>query len=247
MTNLPGADRGKPPLSAAARQIYCSRLDIVTRYDPGPREPGCCKDSDVAVRRPVDPTTVKRTHSWVLTDVRRNIVPSLIVLSLIVSFDLVGTQDDPRTVPGITNFARVNNRLYRGAQPNGDGISSLARLGVRTIINLRMTNDVWSAEEAEARALGITYTNVPMSGIGRPTDDQVAKVLSIIETGSNPVFVHCQRGADRTGTIIACYRIQHDKWSSKQALQEAKEHGMSALEIGMRHYVAEFEKSHKAD
>jgi len=123
----------------------------------------------------------------------------------------------------------------------------LRQQGVRTIINLRMTNDVWSAEEEKARDVGIAYTNVPMSGIGRPTDEQVAKVLSIIETGTNPVFVHCQHGADRTGTIIACYRIRHDKWPSKQALQEAKEYGMSPLEIGMKRYVAEFEKSHKPD
>ena len=150
-------------------------------------------------------------------------------------------------MPGITNLARVNNCLYRGAQPNRDGIKSLARLGVRTIINLRMTNDVWFAEEAEARAMGITYTNVPMSGIGRPTDEQVAKVLLIFETSTAPVFVHCQHGADRTGTIIACYRIRHDKWPSKQALREAKEYGMSPLEIGMKHYVVDFGKSHKSD
>lgn len=163
------------------------------------------------------------------------------------SFGLMRSEDSQLKVAGITNFARVNNHLYRGAQPNGDGIKSLARLGVKTIINLRMTNDVWSAEEAEARAAGITYTNVPMSGIGRPTDEQVLKVLSIIETATDPVFVHCQHGADRTGTIIACYRIRHDKWTGKQALQEAREHGMSPLEIEMKHYIAVFGKARKTD
>jgi uncharacterized protein (TIGR01244 family) len=181
---------------------------------------------------------MKRTDCRLL-----NILPSLIVSSSLASFGLASAQEARLTVPGITNFVRVNHRLYRGAQPNSDGIKSLARLGVSTIINLRMTNDVWSAEEAQARAMGITYTNVPMSGIGRPTDEQVAKVLSIIETGTKPVFVHCQHGADRTGTIIACYRIRHDNWPSKQALQEAKKYGMSPLEIGMKRYVVDFGKS----
>jgi protein tyrosine/serine phosphatase len=185
---------------------------------------------------------VKRTDGRLL-----NILSSLIASWLLASFGLASAQEARATVPGITNFAKVNDLLYRGAQPKSDGIKSLARLGVRTIINLRMTNDVWSAEEAEARALGITYTNVPMSGIGRPTDQQVAKVLLIIETGTKPVFVHCQHGADRTGTIIACYRIQHDKWPSKQALQEAKKYGMSPLEIGMKRYVVDFGKSHKSE
>jgi len=176
-----------------------------------------------------------------------DILPSLVVSSLLASVGLVSAQHARITVPGITNFARVNDSLYRGAQPNGEGIKSLARLGIRTIINLRMTNDVRFAEEPEARALGITYTNVPMSGIGRPTDEQVAKVLLLIETSTAPVFVHCQHGADRTGTIIACYRIRHDQWPSKQALHEAKQYGMSPLEIGMKHYVVDFGKSHKSD
>ena len=189
-----------------------------------------------------NPKIVKRTHCRFLS-----ILPSLMVSWLLTSVGLVSAQNARIIVPGITNCARVNDSVYRGAQPNGEGIKSLARLGVRTIINLRMTNDIWFAEEAEARAMGITYTNVPMSGIGRPTDEQVAKVLLIIETSTAPVFVHCQHGADRTGTIIACYRIRHDKWPSKQALQEAKEYGMSPLEIGMKHYVVDFGKSHKSD
>lgn len=189
-----------------------------------------------------NPMIVQRVHRRLL-----NILPSLIVSSLLASVDLVSAQNARITLPGITNCARINNCLYRGAQPNGEGIKSLARLGVRTIINLRMTNDVWFAEEAEARARGIAYVNVPMSGIGRPTDEQVAKVLLIIQACTEPVFVHCQHGADRTGTVIACYRIQHDKWPSKQALQEAKEYGMSPLEIGMKHYVVDFGKSHKSD
>ncbi len=109
-----------------------------------------------------------------------------------------------------------------------------------------MTNDVWVAEEAEARANGITYTNVPMRGLGRPADQQVTKVLSIIESFPSPVFIHCEHGCDRTGTIIACYRIKHDHWTSKRALSEAIQHGMSRWEIGMKKYVVAFEESCKS-
>jgi protein tyrosine/serine phosphatase len=104
-----------------------------------------------------------------------------------------------------------------------------------------MTNDVWLAEEGEACAYGMIYTNVPMRGLGRPTDEQVAKVLSIIETFPSPVFIHCKHGCDRTGTIIACYRIKHDQWTSKQALSEASQYGMSRWEVGMKNYVGDFE------
>jgi protein tyrosine/serine phosphatase len=52
--------------------------------------------------------------------------------------------------------------------------------------------------------------------------------------------VHCWRGKDRTGTIIACYRIQHDGWSSRQALKEAEQRGLSHAEFGMRSFILKF-------
>ena len=173
----------------------------------------------------------------------------LSLLSLALLFCIAGCATGPRGFPpteGIANLDRVNDGLYRGAQPNDLGLKSLSRLGIKTIVNLRMTNDVWVAEAAEASTNGITYTHVPMRGFGRPTDEQVTKVLSIIETSSSPVFIHCQHGCDRTGTIIACYRIKHDGWTSQQALSEASLYGMSNWEIGMKNYVREFEKTHKA-
>jgi protein tyrosine phosphatase (PTP) superfamily phosphohydrolase (DUF442 family) len=156
---------------------------------------------------------------------------------------LAGCASGPRGHPareGINNFDRVNDGLYRGAQPNNLGLKALARLGIKTVVNLRLADDVWPAEAAEALALGMTYTNVPMSGCGRPADAQVRTVLAILETAPAPVFVHCKVGCDRTGTIIACYRIQHDQWTSQNALREAKQYGMSAWMIGMKRYITHF-------
>jgi protein tyrosine/serine phosphatase len=174
---------------------------------------------------------------------RRNI---LLVVIVLASFVLAAcaTAQLVSTIRGIPNFHRVNDRLYRGGQPRRLGIKSLARLGIATIINLRETNVVWSAEGPEAHAVGITYTNVPMSGVSQPTDQQVMQVLTLLETARGPVFIHCLHGADRTGTIIACYRIKHDKWTSTQALREARQYGMSAWETGMKKYIKDFAKSH---
>ena len=143
---------------------------------------------------------------------------------------------------GILNFGKINESLYRGAQPDAEGIQNLKRLGIKTIINLRMTGDVWKGEEAEARASGILYTNLPMKGLGRPTDEQVAQALSLINTLPSPVFVHCQHGCDRTGTVIACYRMEHDQWSNRSSLQEARQYGFSRWEWGMKKCVLNFGK-----
>jgi len=56
------------------------------------------------------------------------------------------------------------------------------------------------------------------------------------------VFVHCKRGADRTGTIIGCYRIAHEGWTADRALSEAKQYGMSWLERGMREYISDYHR-----
>lgn len=146
---------------------------------------------------------------------------------------------------GILNFGKVDDRLYRGAQPDAAGVSSLKKLGVKMIINLRLSGDVWKAEAAEAMVNGIIYTNMPMKGYGRPKAAQIREVLKTIEGYPLPVFVHCEHGCDRTGTIIACYRIQHDRWSSARALEEAKRFGLSKLEWGMKKFILQFEDASK--
>ncbi len=140
----------------------------------------------------------------------------------------------------IPNFGRVSDQVYRGAQPGLAGIGNLKQLGVGLVINLRMPGELWAAEAREASANGIAYTNVPMQKPGWPADEQIRKVLSLIRNSPAPAFVHCHRGCDRTGTIIACYRIEHDHWSSADALREAKRFGMSWRRFGMKRYVKDF-------
>lgn len=148
---------------------------------------------------------------------------------------------------GILNYGKVSDHLYRGAQPDAEGIKSLKRLGVKMIVNLRMAGDQWKDEASLAQASGIQYTNFPMSGAGRPNEEQVRQILSLFESYPDPVFVHCQHGCDRTGTIVACYRIQHDHWSGDLALREAKKYGISFIEIRMKRFVAYFARPPKPD
>jgi protein tyrosine/serine phosphatase len=168
----------------------------------------------------------------------------LFIVLLATDGTMVGARE--RGLPpseGIVNFGQVNDRLYRGAQPDAPGIRNLKKLGIKSIVNLRMAADVWKPEDAEAKANGIIYTNLPMKGYGRPAPEQVAKVLAAIETLPSPVFVHCQHGCDRTGTVIACYRIKQDHWSAKAAFEEARHYGLSKFARGMGNYILEFGKA----
>src|SRR6266446_8088813 len=124
--------------------------------------------------------------------------------------------------PELPNFHQVNAQLYRGAQPKAGGVKRLAQLGVKTIINLREEKGLAQAEEKEARAAGLRFFNIPFKRTGRPTDEQIERVMALLNDSSNqPVFVHCQLGSDRTGLVIAIYRITHDSWTSERAKAEA--------------------------
>jgi tyrosine-protein phosphatase SIW14 len=88
-----------------------------------------------------------------------------------------------------------------------------------------------------------------MKGMATPSDESVRRVLAVLEdrTGG-PVFVHCRRGADRTGGVIACYRVEHDNWQNDRAVSEARSLGMSWYELAIQHYVLNFRpKSINAD
>ena len=144
-------------------------------------------------------------------------------------------------VPGIANFHQVDQNVYRGAQPTDEGLKNLASLGVRTIIDLRHGKDHSDAEEKAAEALGLRYINVPMEGLEAPTDRQISSLMELLNSADRgPVFVHCREGKDRTGTVVACYRIAHDHWTNDHALDEAREFGLHPLQRLRRNFILNF-------
>ena len=141
----------------------------------------------------------------------------------------------------LPNFHKVSDKLYRGAQPLSGGVKKLAELGIKTIVNLRGDDERTREEQREAETAGLHYFNVAMPGLSAPSEQQVASVIAIIYSPENqPVFIHCKRGSDRTGTIAAVYRISHDAWTADRAIAEAKLYGMSWTEFGMRGYISDY-------
>src|SRR5437667_431047 len=141
----------------------------------------------------------------------------------------------------LPHFHQVNSVFYRGAQPSETGLQLLARQGVQTIINLRAADEKSVLEQQWAKKAGLRYFNVPLKGRGRPTDAEEQAILSLINAPENqPVFLHCKRGKDRTGTIVACYRVSRDHWTSQRAIQEARKLGMRWTQFGMKNYIRDY-------
>lgn len=153
-----------------------------------------------------------------------------------------GEPADEPTYPELPNFHRVDEHLYRGGQPAEGGIARLKSLGIRTIVNLRGEPSLVTSEAREAADAGLRYFSVPMRGLGRPTDEQLQRILGLIDQADNwPVFVHCKAGQDRTGLVVACQRITRAGWTAERAIREAMDLGMMKIEFAMRSFIRDFE------
>lgn len=129
---------------------------------------------------------------------------------------------DKLHIAGIPNFGRINDHLFRGAQPHTGGLPELKKLGITTIVDLRTEDESrikW--EQTRAESLGIRFVHIPVSGWAPPSDAQVAQFLDIFSANPHEkVFVHCRYGDDRTGVFVAAYRMAYDKFLSDEALHE---------------------------
>ena len=179
----------------------------------------------------------------------RNRIVRLITasLSIFMLASAASSQSDEARTKELPNFHQVNQGLYRGAQPREGGFQELATRGIKTILNLRAADERERSEAVEASAAGLGYFNIAMEGLDRPTHEQMESALKIINDPANqPVFVHCKRGADRTGMVIAIYRITRDGWSVEDALREAKRYGLSFFQFRMKDYIKDYGRDHTA-
>lgn len=125
----------------------------------------------------------------------------------------------PLTRPGLPNLFRVSDKYYRGAQPTPEGIKKLPKLGVRTIVNLR------SLHSDDVSGLPLSYQQIRVKAWHAEHEDAVRFLKIVTAPANQPVFVHCQHGADRTGMMTAVYRIVVQGWSKEDAIREMTEGG----------------------
>lgn len=118
------------------------------------------------------------------------------------------------------NFFRVAPGLYRSAQPDAKGMEAYDAMGIRTVINLRANH----SDDTEAQRTSLILRRVPIN-TWNIKDEQVVAVLSLLRTEEKPILVHCQHGADRTGLMMAMYRIVEQGWTKQAALNELKDGG----------------------
>lgn len=128
----------------------------------------------------------------------------------------------------IGNFGQVNANYYRGEQPEGGEYAALARLGIRTVIDLQADGD--NDDEAQlVEAAGMAFRRIPMTTRVPPTLEQIMQFMSIVTNPAHqPVYVHCAGGKHRTGVMTAIYRMEHDGWTADRAYREMRRYKFGA-------------------
>jgi len=133
----------------------------------------------------------------------------------------------PITLQGVPNLYKVSDSLYRSAQPTAQGMQNLKKRGIETIVNLRS----FHSDRDEIGSTGLGYEHIYVKA-WHPERKEIVRFLRLVTNEKQtPMLVHCQHGADRTGTMCALYRIAIQGWTKKEAIREMREGGFNFHEV----------------
>ena len=123
---------------------------------------------------------------------------------------------------GVSGAGKINDFLYRGSQPDEQGIEQLKKIGITTIVDLRGERQgTVLTERKRAEALGLRFVNIRASGWSPPKDEELVEFFSLLQQQPREtIYVHCWLGNDRTGVFLASYRIAFEDWPAERALEE---------------------------
>lgn len=123
----------------------------------------------------------------------------------------------PEQVPGVANFAKVSNVLYRGAQPSAIGFQTLRHMGIKTVVDLR-----GKIHHDELAGTGLRGIQIPSSA-AHPDERQIIEFLRFLRDPANqPVFAHDESGGSRTGCYVAAFRMVEQGWTARDAEVELR-------------------------
>jgi tyrosine-protein phosphatase SIW14 len=114
----------------------------------------------------------------------------------------------------LRNFYKIDDKVYRSAQPDEKGFQELAKLGIRNVLSFRHYHS-----DDEGKGLGLNLYRIKMEA-GDITTEKVVEALCIIRNVDGPILIHCWHGSDRTGLVSAMYRIVFQGWSREGAIDE---------------------------
>lgn len=156
----------------------------------------------------------------------------------------------------ICNFHQVDADLYRGARPRPRAYAKLVQLGIRTIVNLEepeyaereksVLDELNATLKPEQRINFISFPigqkEIAVAGV---PDERLKELFQQMQAARKPIFLHCYYGKDRTGAIVAIYRMRRREKSYDEAYTEANHYRFSRSDLGLRRTIDRYESAKK--
>jgi len=170
----------------------------------------------------------------------------VVLLACVCFVPAAGAQQITKeSVPGVTNFARIETTVACGGVIKPSAIAELKQLGYKSVFDLQLPNEPGAdvdGEAAAAKAAGITFVHVPFQP-SAPDMSSVDKFLSAIRQPANePAFIHCA-GGNRAAGFWFIKRALVDKWDTDRAMKEAE--GLGLASAPMKQFVLSYVETHK--
>ncbi len=138
---------------------------------------------------------------------------------------------------GLSNVGWVAAGIFRGAQPRPDGHATLKQMGIRTVVNLRTKH----SDKDAVKAAGMKSVEIPLDCMHNPKTDTIDRIVdTIIDPANQPVYVHCRLGQDRTGVVVAVYRMRVEGWSLPEAEAEMQAFGFNDIWYNLKRFVRHY-------
>ena len=168
------------------------------------------------------PTEACSSMKFVIEIIRR---PSLAFTIMAFSAAAATAAVTPRVRPAewaqpvigssLDNFFHVSADVFRSEQPVASDLTDLKTLGIRAVLSLREYHD----DPGKLGAAGLVLLQ-HKSSAGALTEADLAAALVLLRDAPKPVLGHCWHGSDRTGAVIATWRLVFQGWTKEQAVDE---------------------------
>lgn len=140
---------------------------------------------------------------------------------------------------GVPNFGEVTPTLYRGGLLSSTGLKALKKMGVNVVVDTHANS---KHEEKEVEDLGMKYVPIPWH-CPWPHDEVFAKFFKVVhDNKGKKIFVHCRLGDDRTGMMVAAYRMAEEGWTADEAMNEMRSFGFTRSHHFICPSLASYEK-----
>ena len=160
---------------------------------------------------------------------RRLFVTVILITAFFLPFSVHGE---------VVNFHEVEEGMFRGGQPDEKDIEALRTFGIRTVVSLRNEEKVNRLEKELVERNGMVFISIPLTWKRSPHREEAEYFLKVVsEPDRRPLFIHCREGRDRTGTMIALYRIARQGYPAEEAYQEAKRYGFRDQAFPLKRFI----------